>query len=397
MDRIVGKTFVTWVCYALMLASCSYVCADVSMRVIGTDGSRLEQAGIGQPFVLEVIATDMNRSMQAPSIAGVETLYVRRTGFSMSTINGKSTVKYTYQVRIDTPGTFTIGPAVVAGKGFKFVSNKLTITVDEQTIVSAKKAKTKKAGYAFARLSCDKKKVFVGEKLICRLRFYYTDDSISLNNLIEQKLAGFSRKDIKGPRTGVKDIDGKLYKYVAWYWDLYPTDHGTHVIPAYGIDFEQHEERDNFWGGLGRFLGPRAERKRVYSNGLQIEAEPLPPCDKKVSAIGTRLSAKAFVKPAVAKKGEGMVLTIELEGDGDMQAIEVPQLQGIPDELRYYDSRQTVIEAKKPGQLAKKRFEYILQGLACGSWEIPKQSFVYFDVKSRSSYPQPCLHCVIFA
>jgi len=84
MGKIVGNAFVKWACYTLVFLLCSiswYVRADIAMRAVDTDGSVLQQAGIGQPFVLEVTMRDMNQSMQAPSIAGLKDFNVRRTGF----------------------------------------------------------------------------------------------------------------------------------------------------------------------------------------------------------------------------------------------------------------------------------------------------------------------------
>ena len=56
----------------------------------------------------------------------------------------------------------------------------------------------------------------------------------------------------------------------------------------------------------------------------------------------------------------------------------------MPEALRFYASKQLIVEPKKEGESPRKRFEFIVQGLKAGSWEIPPQSFYYFDTKKRS-------------
>src|SRR5690606_5603374 len=99
--------------------------------------------------------------------------------------------------------------------------------------------------------------------------------------------------------------------------------------------------------------------------------------------IGVFENIMAYIAPPVAKEGEGMVLTIEVNGEGNLSVIKIPELS-MPSGLKYYDSNTTIIEASNEGEVSKKRFEFIVQGIQEGDWEIPEQSFVYFDIKKGS-------------
>jgi hypothetical protein len=77
-----------------------------------------------------------------------------------------------------------------------------------------------------------------------------------------------------------------------------------------------------------------------------------------------------------------MVLTLEIEGNGNLSAIATPQLQ-MPDTLKYYDSNSSIIAPKHSDELPKKRFEFIVQGMKSGYCEIPEQLFTYFDIDTH--------------
>ena len=135
-------------------------------------------------------------------------------------------------------------------------------------------------------------------------------------------------------------------------------------------------------GSFFMFMNVRADRKRVYSNAVKITVDPLPHHHRPVQAVGTFESLYAHITPPVAKEGEGMVFTLELTGNGNMHAIEIPTLE-LPTALKYYDSNTTIINGQNNDECAKKRFEFIVQGMECGDWQIPEQLFVYYDIERQ--------------
>ena len=379
MVRIVGKIGI----HLLLFWSTCW--ADVTMRVLDTQGAPLVQAGTGHPFIVEVSVTDAALNMsQQPVVQGIEQFAVKNTGINIITVNGKTSAKYRYEVRIDVPGSYAIGPAKFVHKKQQLTSNTIRVLVGDEQVEQKNVTRKKRDAPVLLRLVADKERAVVGERVGCCLRFYYTDPSISLQKFIEQPSDDIRRKQSRGPLEGNEQINGITYQYAQWEWEVYPQKPGRCVIPAYGADYDREVERDDFWGGLGKFFGNHVETKRVYSNALSLQVDTIPKSEKELQGVGSFTAMRMSAKPSVAKQGEGVVVAVEVEGDGDPDAILFSGLQGVPASLKYYESNQSVIGSEEPGKDQIKRFEFIVQGLKTGSWDIPAQSFYYYDVDKRS-------------
>jgi len=382
MGKIVGKLFL-FILFLLFFVP-SY--AQIKLRAFDTAGNSLQQACVGESFMLEVEIIDARNSMQVPTIVGLDRFVAKRTGLYMHTVNGKSIIKYSYRVRIDQVGTYDIGPAIVTDHSKKQASNILAVTASDRPAAPAITAKRMQRTdrKELLRLLVDNNRVVVGQKVTCALRFYYDNNAIELKQIGKPEMDACSIKNVQGPYSGMELINGVQYKYIEWGWHLYPLQPGEKIIPAYSADFDVQSKRTHALNGFAILFGSNAKRKRVYSNAVRIQVDPLPPYDGMVQAVGNFKKIEASIKPAVVKKGEAMVLAIELEGDGDLEAIEVPQLDGLPKQLKYYKSSSSIIGPTNNNKLSKKRFEFIVQGIECGEWEIAKQLFTYFDVHSHS-------------
>lgn len=378
MGKIVGNVLLL-----LFLLSAQGIYADVLLRILNVDHSPLAQAAAGSPFLVEVSVRDMQSIGQPPVVKGLDQFEVKTKGVHITTVNSKITAKYTFEVRIDMPGTYTIGPALFSDQNHQEHSNKVRVIVGNEQIDA--KNNTTEDKPVLLRLVANKDRAIIGECVHCWLRFYYTDPAITLRQFIEHDSKDICRKKVKGPHTGTQQLDGVDYNYIEWEWDIFPQKAGRCTIPAYGADYEQEtEERDDFWGGLGRFLGSNIVTKRVYSNALSLDVDALPASTTPVQAVGNFSAMTLLAKPAVAKQQEGIVVAVEIIGDGDPDTIAFSTLQNLPEALRFYESNTTIIEPTKEGELPKKRYEFIVQGLKVGTWEIPSQALYYFDTKQRA-------------
>lgn len=357
----------------------------IRLAVSTSDGITTNTCLVGQPFIVEVIIDGVQGSVPAPEIQGIEQFVSRRSGMYMSSINGVSTTKYTYQVRIDHPGSYTIGPARLIHNQQEMISDSVSITVssDLQQSPSKNNKKTKSQSNVFLRLQVESDRVLVGQKITGSLRFYYRDQSLTLAHLSQPDVLGFDKEEMGKPLGGTEEINGVRYNYAEWKWNMYPTKPGEYVIPAYSIDYELPAHDKRSMGSFFMFMNIRPDRKRVYSNASTIIVEPLPPYKETITAIGSFKSITAEISPAVAKKGEGMVMALEIIGDGNTHVITAPILQ-LPEGLKYYDSNAIEYEPKTADELPKKRFEFIVQGIRAGDWEIPEQLFTYFDIDKRT-------------
>ncbi len=177
-------------------------------------------------------------------------------------------------------------------------------------------------------------------------------------------------------------IDGVEYDYHEWTWELYPQQEGTCLIPAYSADYIMPNKKNDLFSMFTAVFPTVNEQKRVYSNGLSLSVKKLPPTKIPAQAVGTFQGFKARLESHAIKQGEGTVLMLELEGDADLEHIKSIQLLGVPQGLRWYESKQHIVPTQSSNQ--KKLFEYIIQATQAGDWEIPSQSFVYFDTNKRA-------------
>lgn len=343
----------------------------------------LLEAGIGQPFLLHVIVTDTDNGAQYPVIKNIENLHIRQSGFQMNMVNNTTSVTYQYRIRIDTPGTYTIGPAQITQANGIVESQPVTITVgqEQKTTLPKKSAGTAQTA-SFLRLVCNKDKVVVGEKVCCTLTFYTTDPAITLQALTEpdkQDTIGFTIKHKEGAITGTQKINDVEHRYAQWQWDVYPIKSGTCIIPAYAADYttQSHNQMMSFFFG-------RNDVKRTYSNTMRITVDPLPAHQASSKLVGVIQDFTAKIEPANARIGEGIVLTLTLMGDADFEVMPLITLAQMPEGLKWYDSKHYDQPSKTDKTMTTHSMEYIIQALQLGTYTIPSQSITYFDTKERA-------------
>src|SRR5690606_34500112 len=163
MGKIVGN-FCIWILIFCM----SYMSAGIRLDIRTTDGIATESVVVGQPFLVEVIIDCVQGSVPAPIIEGLDQFTAKRTGMYMSSINGASTTKYTYQVRIDRLGDYKIGPATLTHQQQNFTSNIAPVSVVKDTSAQLQSKNNKKSqseSKAFLRLMVDNDHVVVGQKI----------------------------------------------------------------------------------------------------------------------------------------------------------------------------------------------------------------------------------------
>lgn len=356
---------------------------EINLAVRSTQGDFLKQITQGEPFVVEAtVESDLNDFVK-PELKMPNECQSRQTGIKMMSNRGRSITTYIYTARIDKRGTYTIGPAKINQYGTAIQSNECVLAVADTTVletgkksgtVPVHKKKQSSADQVLARLSLNKDSAVVGEKLKAHLRFYKIDPTIDLQSIIEPnyQAQGWQIKNRTGPVQSQEEVDGTLYDYLEWQWELYPTKTGELTLPAYRIDYTVRSEREDIFSFI---LGTRIS-KTLYSNAVTVAINSLPPHSKQVNAIGSFHSFTATIHPSMVHEGEGMTMLIQLQGDTDIETLHF-ELSDLPDSVKSYPSQKYT----KDGSIYC--IEYILQARKHGEYEVPAQSFTYFDVDKR--------------
>jgi len=362
----------------LILFTALSASAAVELMIKTLDERPLKQAAAGQSFLIVVTAPG-DKTNEYPTIKGFENIQLESTNTMLLLVNNKARRTYKYRVRMDAPGEYTFGPAEINVDGKIEKSNSVKVFVGERQEV-ASQSDVKKA---LLRLTVDKSHVVVGEKVRCKLVFYGIPEVTFFERFLRTGSCESCRiANQEGPFTGSVTLNGTTYETIELSFDIYPSEPGRIIIPAYIAEYSVYQDADDAFAAMSFFFRQHRDRLKTYSNACTLHVDALPVDINSVNAVGDFVQFNAIVKPSVVKAGEGMVLTLELEGDGDFEAIEVPILQNMPENARWYDSKQYMSDSKRKG-MQKKCYEYIVQVMDAGEYALPVQKFVFFDTKSR--------------
>ncbi len=365
MEKIVGKIVV------ILLSIAHISCAAISLRVTDYQGVPLREVVVGETFKIEVVAAGDMRDFQIEDLNSAITLLGQQTK-NTQYVNGVTTVRYSFAARGDKPGSYTIGPVCAQVSGNAERSNTVTLTV-----VSEQNASKKTVNEAFLRLAVSKKKAMVGEEVIGSVRFYSCKDDVMPDQFIQSDLSAFALGPMSEPSYGKETIDGIEYSFLEVSWYMAAKEPGTITIAAWSASYSVPLAQDTF-GPFRLMQGLHRQQKRVYSNALSLDIAPLPPYDGVINGVGSFDDVTIHATSQTTKVGEANVIRIDIIGNGNLDTYEQMQLLGIPEGLKSYESKQYIDQL--PDGRKKASYEYVVQGLKEGSWEIPPQKFTYFDV-----------------
>ena len=358
----------------LLLITFNLQAATINLKLTTLEGAALEQAGVGQPFLLNVIINDTSNSAQYPDLKGIDNLHVRQSGFQMNMVNGSTSVTYHYRVRIDTPGNYTLGPAQITENGSIIESRPITVTVGDSQKSSGTRAQKAAAMAPIMKLVCDKTNVYVGQKINAQLTFYTPDATTVLQTIIEPEINPGSGLVIKNkqpqPENGTEKINGTDYRFARWHLQITPTKAGNLVLPAYAAQYTSQAH-----GPMLAFFFHN-DSKRVSSNTVPLEVQSLPPSARPPTLIGTINQIYAQINPSHARVGEGMVYTITISGSADFESIGMLPIV-MPKECKWYESKKYYTPSS--ADFGTYTMEYIVQALEPGPIIIPAQELFYFD------------------
>lgn len=353
---------------------------SLDLKLLSMDGGILKEAGAGQPFMAYVTVTEAQNITSRPTLHHSHDINVRANGYQMNMINGNTTVVYQFQVRIDTPGTFVIGPARLTHESKTIESNTISLTVTQEQKVDQLKKASASTSNNFFRLTADKQRAYVGEKITCQLTFYTNDNNVSLQAIYDPdqlEKTGFTCKQKSEPINGVTKVEGTDYRYAQWEFETYATKSGSLILPAYAVDFICQTNR-----GMFAMLFAHHDVKRLYSNTLTLSIDPLPQGKRIPSFVGTISQFNAKITPAHSHVGKGMILSLTITGQGNFDAIPFIPLINMNEDFKWYESKQYT----QPGKDGEKThvMEYVIQATQAGTYSIPNQELFYFDTKERT-------------
>ncbi len=360
------------------------------------DGKAVPTVNLNESFVINVAAAGINQQTSRIDIDGINNFHMlgRQQSSSTHMINGVASSQTTLHITVQAKkeGTFTLGPATTEYDGKSISSNKLKLSVDAKYVSKRPKRGATKQDTSGAsllyKISTDKQQVVVGEPLILTTAIYAHGPI--LEAAVEQpSLSGFSIKPLKESKLYDETIDGIDYHVEEKKFLLVPQQEGKKIISPVKAQYAVSAQRKRRGGGffdddfINAFFGQQAEQRLATSNELIIDVLPLPKYQGNVDGVGTFSSFTATLNKQQAAAHEPIVLTLTIEGVGDLEHIAVPKLK-LPASIKFYDSKnETNQDLTTPYANGKKRFEFVLQATQPGTCTIPEQAFTYFDTEKH--------------
>ncbi|HEV2601067.1 MAG TPA: BatD family protein [Candidatus Babeliales bacterium] len=378
MDKIVGKI----VLLVSLVMQSVVMHADVTLRARDANGKPLEQIVIGREFIVEVVLDGEHSRVRNPIVDNLKSLNVVAQSTQMQTMNGVTTVSYRYTVIGEPLGVLTIGPVYVVHNNKKVESNVLTVAVVDHQLEQSDRTMVDDEALVMVRLVCDKKQVVVGETVRCSLQYLYKDERVNLIGVEEPRWGKCHVNKQGDSRATTELVDGVEYDCLTTSWDMHVMEPGTVTIPGVRADVQVPVSPRDRFDQYSFFFRTSHQKKRLYSNAVNLIVDPLPEYNGTVHAVGSFSQLKASLKPTVAKIGEGMVFSLSARWSKYCNIIEAPTILQIPEGFTSYDSKQSTTHVSPDEGVVS--FEYIMQGMKPGDWEIPSQTFTYFDIKTRN-------------
>ena len=354
------KCMITRFCFKLFVFFVAiFLCKAASLEITDIHDQPVDIVSLNAPFFATVnLSSDLDSKAENCVLQGIEEFSVLDTSKSVNMLIGTNQKKYKirYKLSADKLGSYTIGPAKMEIDSGQIETNSVQVDV--------------KIGLPYFKLyrpnNCS---IVPGEQFKIYAKFYFDDQQITPKLQLPEEL-GVNLKLLKAvdSKDGQEEFDGQEVNFREWELLVKSKSSGSVKADPLNVFFDTTEMQT-----FGFFDMPSTHTHRIRSNSLEIKVDPLP--DSELDAVGIFKSFKASLNSAAAPVGDAVVLTLQLEGDVDLEDVSYSSLQ-LPEGLSFYESKSNITGNKKS-------FEFVLQGQKEGNYKILQQPFTYFDANMR--------------
>jgi hypothetical protein len=364
---------------------------------------------VGEQFSLTLSLNAEGEDLRMPDMPNFDILMGPSVSQSRSysVINGKMSqaveYTYTYILRAQSEGTFTIPAASVKSKREVYQSNSLTIKAIKGRQQSAPQAQqgspsqdsgvqTRTSGTSkdnlFIEYVTDKRNVYKGEMISVALKLF-SRVSLSIADQTLPSFEGFWAEEIAIPsaeQTQTREaVDGIIYNvYTLQKKILVPQQTGTLYIEPAEMVFNVQQRVapqsmfDDFFGSVQNVRVP------VKTNRIAINVKDLPsPPSGFKGAVG-KFTMSSTIDKTNIKSNEAITIKTKISGSGNLKQI-TPLTFSFPPDFEVYDPKTTYdFKASESGINGSTSFEQVFIPRYAGTFTIPSENFIYFDPSSQS-------------
>jgi len=355
----------------------------------------------GQKFQLVYSVNSEGQDLRVPDMSPFNILMgpTMSQRSSVQIINGKvnreQEYSYTYILKSEQTGTFTIPPATIEINGKQYQSNSVTIKVveaeDEATRSQQGTTDDASSGAIsesdlYITMQANKTNVYQYQPVLITTKIYTRVNLEGISDIQHPSFRSFIAEDLtKDERIEwtLENINGKTYQVGTYNRKIvYPQRSGTLKIEPISIEFlvriRQSRQSTNIFEDF--FDTHRTIKKTVTSDGLTIHVNPLPsPQPDNFSGFVGHLDMSVSASKKTVNVNDGVTIKTLLSGTGNLQTAGDPEISFPPDFDVFDPEITSNYSATVDGHKGTKTYEQLIIPRHSGTFKIPAVEYVYFD------------------
>ncbi len=373
----------------------------------------------GDVFTVKFVVNDNSKDFNGPSFKGFSLISGPNvsSSTSMTFMNGQSSrsvsTSYSYRLKADVEGTFSVEPASCTVDGKKINSRRFNIKVEKMSAAQQQQRQQQqqqRQAYdpwaqqpqqatqiddktLFARASVSKSNPYQGEQVIITYKIY---TQVPISQFAIDKLPGnkgFWAEDLSvgqqirqyeetvgDRRYQVAEIRrGALFAQESGQLSIEPLD-----LNVLAMVQRQRRRTGSIWDLFDDpfFNAQQAVERPLSTNRLTLNVRPLPSAPEGFSGAVGRFDVKGGLNLDKVKANEAVSYRITVTGTGNLMLIDAPQPQ-FPSVFEVYDPQiDDNIKKGADGISGSRTYEWVLIPRSQGDYKIPPLKFIYFDPQS---------------
>lgn len=280
---------------------------------------------------------------------------------NVKVVNGKSMVEQysflEYKGTFNKVGKFKIGPFQLQTSTGTITSNTVMIEVAKSVNMISEDPKNNLNQAIFGIIQQSKKEVYIGEPVVVEAKIYAQIDILQVDDFSSFSYEGPAQKiDVSSQheaKRSYEEIAGRqLMTFDMGRTVFYPELDGTFEISPFEMLLLYNDPRRLF-----------PERAKIRSNEAILNVKPLPD-NAPLSFTGAvgQFDIKALVDRADVEQGKVLAYTIEVNGKGNIESLELPKINFPNGVMLYGDPEvEDSLFVTRTGLSGKKRITYFLQ------------------------------------
>lgn len=395
------KLFVIWI--ALIAFNTQAFADKVSFTASAPD-----VVVVGDQFRLTYVITTQNvRDFQVPSIKGLDVLYgptrsqQSSTQIANGSVSSTSSITFTYTLKANAVGDYSIGGASIVADGNQMVSNSVKVKVlpqDKAANGGQADNSSSSSGTSvsnqdlFITATASKTNVYEQEAFVLTYKIYTRESNLNLNNAKLPDFKGFHSQEIErqaDARWVPEHYNGRNYSTTIYrQFVLFPQQSGKLFIdPAQfqmsvGKAVQSDDPFDAFFNGGSNVV---EIKKSIATPKIAINVSPLP-TNKPAGFSGGvgEFNISSSINSKEVKTNDAITIKLVISGTGNLKLISNPEIK-FPDDFEVYDPKvDNQVKLTREGLSGNKVIEYLAIPRHAGTYKIPGASFSYFDIRSKS-------------